>query len=320
MPRKTTIRNPFAVLGLSKRVARALNELSLPQRRNRLSMLRRFFGSILHPDVTGQSGSVMAEINSALDDLKSGFPRFYKEYMDSASQESDGRDTYLATLRSQAQWWKDKAENQERELKRQLEQTTARKEALEDNITDLRRNLLLAQEKTDVALLLKKLQRLTREGVDQRKENHRLAMSFRQGIFNLMDQLTRDGHNVPKGSLRLSELDGIRLEQKRSWFKVDKDLLVTWGRKRKTDTEPQRTLGFLVGCLAPEDIQRLQIKTTHLRPGSKSYDETLLSIKLYFKEGMQLVTKRGRDNLYIYRPIIKMEPDHGGEVATIETL
>lgn len=308
-------RHPFSILGLGRLEVEALNDRG-PRRRSSLEILRRYYSSFLHPDISGQPGSILAEINGALDTLSEdiGFRRAYETYDGSSPQTG----AYTDVLKDQAQWLKNCLGKQASKYQTQIEALGKQIEADKAMNSGLERALFNAQQQAATALR-PKLQQLTRECIDLRKANRQAIMSFRQSLFRLMGELAKDGSSVPQGTLPLSKLVGMTLEQKRAWFRVDEGLLVTWGLKTKTGLgKPKRTLGILVGFLTPED--RLHIKGTKLTWWSKGYDETLFSIKLYFKEGMYLVTKRGRAELHIYRPIEKVGTRDRGKAATVNTL
>ena len=64
-------KNPFQVIDCTPKLAESLASLPLDQRVRALESLRRLYASLLHPDVTGRPSALLAEVNNAIDSLKS---------------------------------------------------------------------------------------------------------------------------------------------------------------------------------------------------------------------------------------------------------
>jgi hypothetical protein len=304
------MRNAFTILGLSARDARALNDLPHRQRLTSLTWLRRFYSILLHPDITGKSGDSLAEINAAFDSLQStaGFSKAYAEFKPSSSES----DQYRETLQAQAKYWKDKAEKVDPRMNRELERRAKIIEGLETKVADLSRELDQAHKQNENSWKLILKSRALQQ------DHQALRQRMRHLILNLMGQLARNSHNAPDGGTPLADLIGATFERARAVYFIDKNLRVLW--KRHEGSAKYLSLGRLVGCLTPEDMEALGQKPCRISPYGKRYDMTIERLKFYFKRGMHLVTKRKTGHLHIYASIEDMVPEDEKEAAVIDSV
>ncbi len=112
--------NPFIILGITKNEAAALKKLTSIQRDRGLDILRRYFAWILHPDVTQNDGELLAQINYAIDSLRTddNSVRYFNEYIESVPVSTIYN--FNSRLNRERRYWKTRLYEKEEEYQREL--------------------------------------------------------------------------------------------------------------------------------------------------------------------------------------------------------